>query len=111
MTKYRNSFNASGNKSFLLITFANSLNPDQDQQYDCPDLGSNRLTLRPGPTVCLSWSWFKPLDTQMPFIKEFKQKMKKSQQMTTKECKITKHANHYIHTLLTVQFNYLYDYT
>ena len=29
----------------LLITFANSLDPDQDRQNVGPDLGSNRLTL------------------------------------------------------------------
>ena len=40
-----NSFLASGNFCCLLITFANSLDPDQDQQRVCPDLVPNRLTL------------------------------------------------------------------
>ena len=30
----------------LLITFANSLDPDQDQQNICPDLDPKRLTFR-----------------------------------------------------------------
>ena len=40
-----NSFLASGNFC-LLITFANSLNLDQDRQIICPDLDPNHLTLR-----------------------------------------------------------------
>ena len=36
---------ASGNFFCLLKTFANSLNPDQDQQNVGPDLDSNCLTL------------------------------------------------------------------
>ena len=40
-----NSFLASGNLCCLLITFANSLDPDQDRQNIGPDLDPNRLTL------------------------------------------------------------------
>ena len=40
-----NSFPASGNFCRLLITFANSLNPDQAQQNIGPDLDPNCLTL------------------------------------------------------------------
>ena len=36
---------ARGNLCSLLITFANSLEPDQDQQNLGPDLDPNRLTL------------------------------------------------------------------
>ena len=40
-----NSFLDSGNFCHLLMTFANSLDPDQDLQNICPDLDSNSLTL------------------------------------------------------------------
>ena len=40
-----NSFLTSGDFCRLLITFANSLDPDQDQQNVGPDLGPNCLTL------------------------------------------------------------------
>ena len=40
-----NSFLASGDFYSLLITFANSLDPDQDRQNVGPDLGPNRSTL------------------------------------------------------------------
>ena len=39
------SFLASGHFCHLLITFANSLDPDQDQQNVGPDLDPNHLTL------------------------------------------------------------------
>ena len=39
------SFLASGDFCRLLITFANSLDPDQDQQIVGPDLDPNHLTL------------------------------------------------------------------
>ena len=38
-------FLSSGDFCCLLITFANSLDPDQDRQNVGPDLGLNRLTL------------------------------------------------------------------
>ena len=38
-----NSFYASGNFCRLLITFANSLDSDQDQRNVGPDMDSNRL--------------------------------------------------------------------
>ena len=40
-----NSFLASGDQYRLLVTFANSLDPDQDRQNVGPDLDPNRLTL------------------------------------------------------------------
>ena len=40
-----NSFLASGYLCYLLITFANSLDPDQDRQNVGPDLNPNGLTL------------------------------------------------------------------
>ena len=40
-----NSFLASGNFYHLLISFANSLDPDQDRQNVGPDLDPNCLTL------------------------------------------------------------------
>ena len=40
-----NSFLASGNFCHLLITFENSLDPDQDRQSVGPDLDPNYLTL------------------------------------------------------------------
>ena len=40
-----NSFLASGDFWHLLITFANSLDPDQDRQNVGPDLDPNRLAL------------------------------------------------------------------
>ena len=40
-----NSFLASQDFFCLLITFSNSLDPDQDQQNVSPDLDPNRLTL------------------------------------------------------------------
>ena len=40
-----NSFLASGDFCCLLITFASSLDPDQDQQIVGPDLDPNFLTL------------------------------------------------------------------
>ena len=39
-----NSCLASGDFCRLLITFANSLDPDQDRQYVGPDQGPDRLT-------------------------------------------------------------------
>ena len=51
-----NSFQTSRNFCHLLITFANSFNPDQDRQNVGPDLDPNRLTL---------WT------TLMVFLKEF----------------------------------------
>ena len=62
-----NSFLASGNFCHLLITFANSLDPDQDGSSVGPDLGPNRLTL-------------------IVILKEFFEKVnfEKSRQMTTK---------------------------
>ena len=41
-----NSLPTSGNFCCLLITFANSLNPDQARQNVGPDLDPNCLTLR-----------------------------------------------------------------
>ena len=41
-----NSLLASGDFCHLLITFANSLDPDQDRQIVGPDLDGNSLTLR-----------------------------------------------------------------
>ena len=43
--KILNSFPASGNFCRLLITFANSLNPEQARHVVGPDLGPNYLTL------------------------------------------------------------------
>ena len=40
-----NSFLASGDSYRLLLTFANSLNPDQDRQIIGLDLDQNRLAL------------------------------------------------------------------
>ena len=40
-----NSFLASGDICYLLITFAKSLDPDQDRHNVDPDLGPNHLTL------------------------------------------------------------------
>ena len=40
-----NSFLASGNVFHLLITFANSLNPDQDRQNISPNLDPNCLVI------------------------------------------------------------------
>ena len=40
-----NSFHASGDFCCLLITFANSLDPDQDQQNVGTDLDQNCVTL------------------------------------------------------------------
>ena len=40
-----NTFLASGDFCHLLITFANSLDPDQDRHYVCPDLDPNCETL------------------------------------------------------------------
>ena len=61
-----NSLLASGNFCYLLITFANSLNPDQDRHNVGPDLDPNCLSL-------------------MVFLKEFFEKLffVKSQQTTT----------------------------
>ena len=42
---YFNSLGASGNFYHLLITYANSLSPDQDRRNVSPDLDPNRLTL------------------------------------------------------------------
>ena len=39
------SFLAGDDFCHLLITFANSLDPDQDRQYVGPDLDPNRLSL------------------------------------------------------------------
>ena len=39
------SFLASGDFCFLLLTFANSLDPDQDRQNVSPGLDPNHLTL------------------------------------------------------------------
>ena len=41
-----NSLSVSSNFCRLLITFVNSLDPDQDRQYVGPDLDSNCLTRR-----------------------------------------------------------------
>ena len=41
-----NSFHASGDFCCLLITFANSLDPDQDPHHVGPDLDPNYLTPR-----------------------------------------------------------------
>ena len=41
-----NSFLAGGDFFRLLITFANTLDPDQDQHSIGPDLGKKNLTLR-----------------------------------------------------------------
>ena len=43
--RYSDSVPESGNCCHLLITFANSLDPDQDRQNVCPDLDPNCLTL------------------------------------------------------------------
>ena len=43
--KIGNSFLASGNFCHLLLTFENSLDPDQDQQNVNPALDPNYLTL------------------------------------------------------------------
>ena len=45
-TFFKNFFHAIGDFWCLLITFANSLDPDQDRQNVGPDLDPNRLTLR-----------------------------------------------------------------
>ena len=46
LTLYQfNSYLASGDFCRLLITFANSLDPDQDRQKVSPDLDPNSLTL------------------------------------------------------------------
>ena len=45
MMENLNSFLASRDLCHWLITFANSLDPDQDRQNVGPDLDSNRLTL------------------------------------------------------------------
>ena len=70
-----NSLLTSGNFCYLLITFANSLNPDQDRHNVGPDLDPNCLSL-------------------MVFLKEFFEKLffVKSQQTTTTARKITQHA-------------------
>ena len=62
-----NSFFARGNFCCLLITFANSFDPDQDQQNVSPDLDPNCLTL-------------------LVFRKDFFEKVnfEKNRQMTTK---------------------------
>ena len=44
-SQYINSFSASGDFCLLLITFANSLDPDQAGQNVRPDLDPNCLTL------------------------------------------------------------------
>ena len=63
-----NSFFASGNFCRLLITFANSLDPEQIRQNVGPDLDP------------------KLFDTRIVFLKEFfeKDNFVKSQQLTTK---------------------------
>ena len=62
------SFLASCNFCRLLITFANSLDPDKDRQNNGPDLDPKRF------------------DTLIVFLKEFFEKVnfEKSQQTTTK---------------------------
>ena len=71
-----NSYLASGDFCRLLITFANSLDPDQDQQNVCLDLDPNHLTH-------LQCSWNN-------FLEKFI--LKKSQQMTTETWKITQYS-------------------
>ena len=68
------SFLASGDFCYLLISFANSLDPDQDRQNVGPDLFLNCLT-----------RWF---------LREFFENVyfEKSQKTTTKPSKITQHA-------------------
>ena len=44
-SEFVNTFLASGDFCYLLITFANSLERDQDRQKVGPDLDLNRLTL------------------------------------------------------------------
>ena len=65
----------SGNFCHLLITFANSLNPDQDRQNIGPDLATKGLTLN-----------------LITFLKEF---IEKIILMKTNTCKITQHAKSY----------------
>ena len=71
-----NFFLASSDFCHLLITFANSLDPDQDGQNVGSDLDPNRLTL-------------------MLFLKEFFEKVnfENSQQTTTKARNITQDAS------------------
>ena len=68
-----------------LITFGNSLDPDQDQQNVGPDLDPNSLTL-------------------MIFLKEFFEKVdfEKNQQTTNNHTKITQHVES-LHDLLKVK--------
>ena len=73
-TSLINSFIAGGNICRLQITFANSLDPYQNVR---PDLDSNCLTLK-------KCSWQNFLKKSFNF--------EKSQQTTTKACKITQHA-------------------
>ena len=61
-------FLASSNFSHLLITFANSLDPDQDQQNVGPDLD---------PTIV-------GFDTLTVFLKEFLKEVGRRQQMPEK---------------------------
>ena len=46
-----NSFLARGDVCHLLMAFANSLDPDQDQQSMCPDLNPYHLKLHSVPEV------------------------------------------------------------
>ena len=45
ISEYLNALHASGNFWCLLITYANSLDPDQDRQNVGPDLNPNSLTV------------------------------------------------------------------
>ena len=77
-------FPACGDFCRLLITFENSLDPDQDQQNVGPDLDS------------------KHFDILIVFLKEFFEKVnfEKSQQMTTNKRKITQDAKNYLSFIL-----------
>ena len=75
------SFPASGDFCRLLITRANSLDPDQARQNVGPDLDPNCLTL-----WWYSWKFF---------LKKIKLKKKNNKKKYTddkKACKITQHA-------------------
>ena len=83
---YFNSFPASGNFCHLLITFVNSLDPDQAQQNIGPGLDPNCLTL-----CWYSWAIF---------FEKVNLKKKKKSTDDKKACKITQHAKRQLWKLL-----------
>ena len=97
---YFNSFPARGDLFGLLITFANSLDPDQARQNVGPDLDPNCLTLM----VFLKDCFLKK--------KKLKKKKKKKKKQTTKKaCKITQHAKSYRRTKPTCRFDLKFVFT